>query len=80
MNANYKAEEADLVADTGANKQEVRRRALKGIPSKWSPVMGPVSGFQKKEETNGTGGAPNTITPPSDGADFDSIADMLKGR
>ena len=78
--ANYKAEEADLVADTGANAQEVRRRALKGIPSKWAPVMGAVSGFKKEDDVGGTGGAPNTATPPSDGGDLDAIANMLKGR
>ncbi len=80
MNANYQAEEGDLVADTGASRQEVRRRALKGIPSKWSPVMGPVSGFKKKKETSVTSGEPNTATPPSDGDDLDEIAKMLKGR
>ena len=80
IQANYKAEESDLVADTGATAQEVRRRALKGIPSKWAPVMGAVSGFKEKKEAGGTGGAPNTATPPSDGGDLDAIANMLKGR
>ena len=55
IQANYKAEESDLVADTGATAQEVRRRALKGIPSKWAPVMGAVSGFKEKKEAGGIG-------------------------
>jgi hypothetical protein len=78
--ANYKAEEADLVADTGASAQEVRRRALKGIPTKWAPVMGAVSGFKEKEKSGGTSGSPSTATAPSSDSDFDAIANMLKGR
>ena len=62
IQANYKAEESDLVADTGATAQEVRRRALKGIPSKWAPVMGAVSGFKKEDDTDGIGGSQSTAS------------------
>jgi len=78
---NYKAEEADLVADTGANKQEVRRRALKGIPTKWAPVMGAVSGFTSKDtDTSSETGGPSTATPPSADAngEVSSTAELIR--
>jgi len=78
MQANYKEQQRDLIADTGAGAQETKRRALKGIPTKWAPVSGPVSGFaevEKKVEVK----TPSAEAPTPTGTNLDDIANMLKG-
>ena len=79
MEANYTAEEADLMADTGAGKVETRRRALKGIPSKWAPVSGPVSGFAETLEKVEVK-KPSAEAPTPTGTNLDDIAKLLKGN
>ena len=59
--------------------KDIQDRLLEGLPTSFGVKVG--ANFSNVErDTGDTSGAPNTATPPSDGADFDSIADMLKGR
>ena len=76
-----KAEAINRQKKSSYTINDIQERLWEGLPTSFGVKVGAnFSDVDTSNNTSGTGGAPNTATPPSDGGDLDAIANMLKGR